>query len=328
MMGELLSCVFSLYGMSIILASLPVLISISKWYFNGPMCTSQTRLDGKVVIVTGANTGIGKETARDLAKRGARVILACRNYNKCNAAVLDIQNTTGVRAQHVYGIPLDLSSVKSVHRFVELLNKKENRLDILINNAGCIGNDFKLTEDGYELVLATNYLGPFLLTHLLMDKLKASQPSRVVNVASMAHKWGDINLEDLNRQNDYRYNEAYWQSKLGNILFTRQLAKELTSSGVSTYAVHPGVINTDFWRNYFLNFPPIRVYMDITSWPFVKDIIHGAQTTIYCAVDESVASESGKYYSDCKEAEPSELAQDDELAQKLWDKTMHLLKLH
>ena len=318
----------SLYGITFFFASLPCIVLLSKRYFNGPMCKSAATLTGKVAIVTGANTGIGKETAKNLATRGARVILACRNYEKCDLAVLDIQKTPGVEAKNVYGMPLDLASLKSVHRFVELFRQKENRLDLLVNNAGIASPaSYAISEDGHELVWATNYLGPFLLKYLLLDVLKESQPSRIVNLSSFVHQWANIDLDDLNGKEGYKYRGAYSQSKLGNILFTRQLAKELEGTNVTTYAVHPGLINSDIWRNYFVNYPLIRICMDFITWPFVKDLEHGAQTTLYCAVEESLTSESGKYYSDCQQKLPSEMAQNYTLAKQLWDKTLVMLDI-
>ncbi|KAK7073471.1 Retinol dehydrogenase 13 [Halocaridina rubra] len=200
-------------------------VIIFKEILGGSNYTGTERLDGKTVIVTGANTGIGRETAREMARRGARVIMACRDMDKCLEARKDIAWDT--RSTSLYCLECDLASQESVRRFARRFNRKEERLDILINNAGIMRCPKSFTTEGIELQLGTNHMGHFLLTNLLIDKIKASAPSRIINVSSVAHARGKINFEDLNSENHYDEGEAYAQSKLANILFTRELAERL-----------------------------------------------------------------------------------------------------
>ncbi|XP_059811457.1 retinol dehydrogenase 12 isoform X2 [Hypanus sabinus] len=191
----------------------------------GGVCTSNARLDGKTVVITGANTGIGKETARDLAQRGARVILACRDLTKAEAAAQDIREDTG--SKQVIVRELDLANTRSIYQFAENIIKEEKVLNILINNAGVMMCPFMKTSDGFEMQFGVNHLGHFLLTFLLLDHLKKSSPARIINLSSLAHGFGRINFKDLHSENSYDGGSAYCQSKLANILFTRELAKRL-----------------------------------------------------------------------------------------------------
>lgn len=179
---------------------------------------------GKTVIITGANTGIGKETARDLAWRKARVILACRDITKGLKAAAEIIESTG--NENVEVKKLDLASFKSIKAFAEEVLMEEEKIDILINNAGYLG-PYAKTEDDLETTLQVNYLGPFLLTHLLLDKIKASSSSRIINVSSVQHRYGKINFDDLQGEKKYSRFTAYNQSKLALVMFTRLLAEKL-----------------------------------------------------------------------------------------------------
>ncbi|XP_062848260.1 retinol dehydrogenase 12, like isoform X1 [Trichomycterus rosablanca] len=283
--------------------------------------SSNVRLDGKTVVITGANTGIGKDTAIDLAKRGMRVIMACRDMEKANAALKDVTDASG--SQNVVCRKLDLSDSKSIREFAQTINSEEKQLNILINNAGVMVCPYGKTADGFEMQIGVNHMGHFLLTHLLLDVIKKSAPARIINVSSMAHKWGAINLEDINSEKSYDRTKAYSQSKLANVLFTRSLAKRLEGTGVTTYALHPGVVQTDLWRH--LNWP-----QQAAMWlarPFTKTSVQGAQTTIYCAVAPELETESGKYYSDCAPASCSSAAMDDDTAQRLWDLSCQMLNI-
>uniref|UniRef100_A0A8C2DRA2 Protein transport protein Sec61 subunit gamma n=1 Tax=Cyprinus carpio TaxID=7962 RepID=A0A8C2DRA2_CYPCA len=253
--------------------------------------SSSVRLDDKTVIITGANTGIGKETARDLAKRGARVIMACRDLEKAEAARKDLIEDSG--NQNIVANKLDLSDTKSIRAFAELINKEEKQVNILINNAGIMMCPYSKTADGFEMQFGVNHLGHFLLTYLLLDLLKKSAPSRIINVASVAHTWGSIHLDDINSEKGYSPRRAYGQSKLANILCTRSLAKRLQGSGVTVYSLHPGVVQSELFRNLS---KPVQIAVKVFS-PFTKTTIQGAQTTIYCAVEPKLDNESGRYYS-------------------------------
>ncbi|XP_035676518.1 uncharacterized protein LOC118415774 [Branchiostoma floridae] len=301
----------------------------ARKYFGGGVCYSTARLEGKTAIVTGSNTGLGKETARDLARRGARVILACRNVTKAEEAAEDIRKTTG--NGNVVVLKLDLSSLASVREFAAGINEKEERLDILINNAGIMMCPQWKTEDGFEMQFGTNHLGHFLLTNLLMDKLKKCAPSRVVTVSSMGHQWGKIHFDDINLENGYEPLKAYGQSKLANILFIRELAKKLEGTEVTCYAVHPGGVRSDLSRYMpdahgrwlALVQPLVQLGMYVVG----KSPEQGAQTSLHCALQEGLESKSGLYFSDCAPIDPSPAGQDDEVAKRLWEVSEEMVGL-
>ena len=216
-------------------------------YFGGGVCTSQARLTGKTVIITGANTGIGLETAVDLAKRGARVVLACRDVARGEAAVLEVKRQS--KSEEIMFSKLDLASLRSVREFSERTLGEEPRIDILINNAGVIGPSYTITEDGFELHFGVNHLGHFLLTNLLLERIKEAPAGRVVTVSSAAHRRKWISFDDLQSKRSYSKFHAYGQSKLANILFTQSLAKRLKGTNVTAYSLHPGVVLTELARH-------------------------------------------------------------------------------
>ncbi|XP_078136617.1 retinol dehydrogenase 12 [Sander vitreus] len=281
--------------------------------------SSVERLDGKTVIITGANTGIGKETARDLARRGARIVMACRDLERAEEARTDILEDTG--NENVVIRKLDLSDTKSIRVFAELINKEEKQVNILINNAGVMMCPYSNTADGFEMQLGVNHLGHFLLTYLLLDLIKRSAPSRIVVVASVAHTWTGLQLDDINSERSYDTMKAYGQSKLANVLFARFLAKRLQGTGVSVFSLHPGVVQSDLWRHQH---QCIQLAVKIFRI-FTKTTLEGAQTTIYCAVESGLESQSGGYFSDCAPARCSRAASDDDLAQKLWEISCNML---
>ena len=294
-----------------------------KRYFQGPRCQSNKSLKGKTVVISGANTGIGKETAVDLARRGARVIIACRNIEKGKEALKEIQERSG--SKDVFLEKLDLASLGSVRTFADKILKSESRLDILINNAGVMACPYQKTEDGFEMQFGVNHLGHFLLTMLLLDRLKRSQPSRIINVSSSAHRMGSgkINFEDINYEKSYNAWSAYFNSKLANVLFTRELSKGLEGTHVTVNALHPGAVTTELQRHSILSNPllyPLRWYM-------FKTAEQGAQTSIYCAVSEEMEGVSGKYLRDCHIVEESKGAQDDDVAKKLWEISVKMVGL-
>lgn len=283
--------------------------------------SSDVTLDNKTVIITGANTGIGKHAATDLAKRGARIIMACRDMEKANAALKEVIEASG--NENVVTCRLDLADTKSIREFAEKINTEEKQVNILINNAGVMVCPYGKTADGFEMQIGVNHMGHFLLTYLLLDLIKSSAPARIITVSSMAHKWGAINLEDINSEKSYDKRKAYSQSKLANILFTRSLAKRLEGTGVTTYALHPGVVQTDLWRH--LSKPEQAVMW--MARPFTKTSVQGAQTSIYCAVAPELDTESGKYYSDCAPANCAQAALDDDMAQRLWELSCKMLSI-
>ena len=212
------------------------------------MCRSKASLAGKTVIITGANTGIGKETAIDMAKRHARVIMACRSVERGEKAADEVRRASG--SSNVVFQQLDLASLTSVRRFCERVLKEEPRIDILINNAGIMACPYWKTEDGFEMQFGVNHLGHFLLTNLLLDRLKEAPAARIVNVSSLSYKrCKGINFEDINCEHAYHPRDAYGQSKLAVILFTRSLAKRLEGTMVTANCLHPGVICTELGRH-------------------------------------------------------------------------------
>uniref|UniRef100_A0A3Q3WK15 Uncharacterized protein n=1 Tax=Mola mola TaxID=94237 RepID=A0A3Q3WK15_MOLML len=300
------------------------LLCVKKW-MAGPSCRSKARLDGKTVLITGGNAGIGKETAVDLAGRGARVILACRDMDRANKAAQEVRKRSG--NENVVVKKLDLASLQSVRQLAKDVLASEERLDVLINNAGIMSCPKWQTEDGFEMQFGVNHLGHFLLTNCLLDLLKKSTPSRVVNVSSLAHQKGQIHFDDINLDKEYHPWRSYSQSKLANVLFTRELANRLKGSGVTTYSLHPGVIRTELGRHLWPTIPLWKRLMYTPLMLLIKSPNEGAQTTIYCAVDESLQNQSGLYYSDCAPKTAAPQGMEDEAAKKLWDLSASLVGL-
>ncbi|CAG2117494.1 unnamed protein product [Medioppia subpectinata] len=288
-------------------------------------CESKTRLDHKVVVITGGNTGIGKETALQLTLRGAKVIIGCRDLKKGENAVKDIKSLNAKADINV--MQLDLSSLSSVRHFTKTLIQNESRIDILINNAGVMLCPEWTTEDGFEMQFGTNHLGHFLLTLSVMDLLKKSAKARVINVSSKAHFTGEINFENINLRNGaYSPIKGYNQSKLANILFTRELARRLgPKNTITAYSLHPGIIQTELGRHIPAILQPIIRYV---FGYMMLSVELGAQTTLYCALEPSLDNESGLYYDDCHRIDNMFAnATNDTDAQKLWELSCDLVKL-
>ncbi|XP_036411295.1 retinol-DH_like_SDR_c domain-containing protein [Megalops cyprinoides] len=300
------------------------LVLLRKWIAGG-VCRSRARLNGKTVLITGSNTGIGKETARDMAFRGARVVMACRDMKRAEKAAMEIRHSTG--NENVVVQELDLASLQSVRQFVQDFAASEDRLDILINNAGVMMCPQGLTADGFETQIGVNHLGHFLLTNLLLEKLKSSAPSRVVNVSSVVHKGGKIHFDDLFfEKTAYNSLVSYRQSKLANVLFSRELARRMKGTGVTSYALHPGVIRTELGRHVEAWSPLLlKTVLTAPSLLLMKTPWQGAQTSIYCAVAEGLEDKSGCYFSDCAEKEPAPEGKDDLAALRLWEVSAQLV---
>ena len=235
---------YHLFGLAAVAG---VSLYLVKKYFGGGVCHSKARLDGKTAIVTGANTGIGLETAVDFAQRNGRVILACRSREKGETAAELVKRRSG--NNNVVFMQLDLASLDSVRNFATSVLDKEAHIDILVNNAGVMACPYMKTADGFEMQFGVNHLGHFLLTNLLLDRLKEAPSARIINVSSSAHKRGKINFDDLNFTHNYSAFGAYAQSKLANVLFTRSLAKRLEGTKVIVNSLHPGVIRTELARH-------------------------------------------------------------------------------
>lgn len=277
---------------------------------------------GKTIIVTGANTGIGKETCRDLAMRGGRIIMACRNTEKGEKTRKEIVDDT--RNDQIVVKELDLGSLESVQKFAKNFNDTEPRLDILINNAGVMACPKTLTKDGLEMQIGTNHIGHFLLTNLLLDKLKACSPSRIVIVSSVGHAYGQMNFEDLMSEKSYGEFVAYNQSKLANVLHALELTKRLEGTGVTANSLHPGIVNTDLARHANQGF--LKVFFSGIGKPFFISPVQGAQTTLRVALDKSLEKVSGKYFADCKEKAASARGQNEADAKRLWDMTEEIIQ--
>ncbi|XP_051274390.1 retinol dehydrogenase 13-like [Dicentrarchus labrax] len=298
-----------------------------KTHVTGGRCPSKAIINGKTVVITGANTGIGKETARELAQRGGRIIMGCRDMEKCEAAAKEIRGKT--LNPHVYACHLDLASMKSIREFAERIKQEEQRVDVLINNAGVMRCPAWKTDDGFDMQLGVNHLGHFLLTNLLLDKLKESAPSRVINLASLAHIVGKIDFEDLNwEKKKFDTKQAYCQSKLANVLFTRELAKRLQGTGVTVNAVHPGVVATELGRHTGLH--QSQFSSSVLS-PFFSMLVKspelGAQPSVYLAVSKEMEGVTGMYYDVMTEKEPAPQALDEEAARRLWEVSSRLVGL-
>ncbi|XP_040022907.2 retinol dehydrogenase 11 [Gasterosteus aculeatus] len=284
-----------------------------------PKWSSDVQLEGKTAIVTGANVGIGKETAKDLAGRGARVILACRDMAKGEQAARDIMRE--VKGAKVVARQLDLADTKSICQFAENIYSNEKTLHYLINNAGVAMCPYSTTADGYEMQFGVNHLGHFFLTFLLLDLLKHSAPSRVINLSSLAHTMGKIQFDDLSSEKSYHPVRAYAQSKLANVLFTRELAKRIEALGVTAYSVDPGTVDTEISRH--LGRPLVSITKTFAF--LLKTPAEGAYTTIYCVVTPEPQMVTGGYYKDCASAMTARAGQDDGTALKLWAVSCQLL---
>ncbi len=273
-------------------------------------------MTGKICLVTGANSGIGKETARGLAQMGARVVLVCRNRQKGEAALADIRRDTA--SSELDLLVADLSSLGSVRVLAADIRKRYARLDVLINNAGAAVPRRTLSVDGIEMTVAGNYLGPALLTLLLLDMLKASAPARIVNVSSEAHR-GRYDLADLQfEKRKYNPLAAYGQSKLLMNMFTFELARRLQGSGVTVNCLHPGVVATNIWP---ADVPLLaRVIIGVMK-PFMLNPRRGAAVSLYLATSPEVSNVSGEYFVKSKPADSSPLSRDPEAAARMWDWT-------
>lgn len=288
-------------------------------YLQGPRYSKSNRLEGKVVIITGCNRGIGKEIALELARRQAKVYMACRNYEKCEEARLDIIKQT--KNVHIYNKSLDLSSLNSVRQFVAEFLQQETQLHILINNAAVVTKHRRLSPDGYELQLGTNHLGHFLLTNLLMSILKTSAPSRIISISSNAHILALLNKQDLQSEKSFIWFKAFLQSKFCNTLFTLKLADILRSTQVTANCLYPGLVLTDLlYENTWCLFHPILRL-------FAKTIKSGAQTAIYLALDPELQDKSGGFYIDMKRSYMPPWVRNSQLADWLWLESTKLVGL-
>ncbi|WP_437597052.1 SDR family oxidoreductase [Sorangium sp. So ce590] len=270
-------------------------------------------MNGKICVVTGGNTGIGKETARGLAQRGATVVLACRDVNKGEAARDDIARTTG--RGDVAVIALDLGSKASVRAFGEELRAKHDRLDVLVNNAGVWPRSRSTTKDGLEATFGVNHVGTSLLTQELLPLLKRSAPSRIVVLSSAVHYRGQMGWDDLQfERRKYSAFAAYCQSKLANVLFTRALSRRLEGTGVTVNAVHPGVVATELSRDY-----PKLVLKILSLFMLTPEL--GAACSLHVATAPDLAGVTGEYFEKSRIKPAAAAALDEAAQERLWKLT-------
>ena len=268
-------------------------------------------LNGKTCMITGASNGIGK-AAVALAGMGAELVLVCRDRARGEAAVAEITNKTGNGKIEL--LLADLGSQRQIREVADAFLATGRPFQILLNNAGLILTKRTETEDGIEATFAINHLAYFLLTNLLLERIREAAPARIVNVSSMVHRRGEIHFDDIGGSTWYGGMDAYAQSKLANILFTRELAHRLDGTGVTANALHPGVVATGFGRN---NRGAFRFMMRMAA-PFLLSPEKGARTSIHLCSSPELEGVSGRYFVDCKEQQPSAAALDDGDARRLW----------
>lgn len=278
---------------------------------------TEPTMSGKTVVITGANSGIGKATAVALAAMGARVMMVCRSRERGEAALADVRRSGGETAGL---LTADLSSQEDVRRVAGEILAATGRIDVLLNNAGALQTSYSVTVDGIERTWATNHLNYFLLTHLLRDRLLDSAPARIINVSSRAHVGQRIDLDDPQQQHrGYRGYRAYGQSKLANVLFTNELARRLEGTGVTANSLHPGVVRTGFGKtNTSITGRMFGAVMRGLA-PFLLSPDRGAATSIYLASSPKVEGMTGRYFVNCAPASPHAAALDEEAARRLWE---------
>jgi NAD(P)-dependent dehydrogenase (short-subunit alcohol dehydrogenase family) len=276
----------------------------------------------KTCLVTGASSGIGKEVAKQLALSGYHVIMVCRDPNKSQSVLEEIKAQSA--SQTVDLLIADLSSQSAIRALADTVRDRYARLDVLINNAGVVLTHRETSIDGFEKTLATNYLGPFLLTNLLLDLMKSSLPSRIVNVSSAIHKWGSIDFNDLEfKTRKYQFMKVYAQSKLLMNLFTFELARRLAGTDVTVNGLHPGAVNTHLGTANADSF--MMRMLDKMIKFFMISPQQAAKTPVYLATSPKVMNISGKYFLKCKPVSASLISTDAVLAKQAWEVSSKLV---
>jgi len=278
---------------------------------------------GKTVLVTGATSGIGLEASVALARQGARVIMVGRNQAKTEAARADVASRSG--SKEVSSLLADFASQASVRALADAVRSRADRLDVLVNNAGGVNKARTVTADGIETTFAVNHLGYFLLTNLLLDLVVKSAPARVVTVASVGHRRGTLDFEDLGfERGGYSIMRAYSRSKLANILFANELARRRAGSGVTSNSLHPGSVDTNIWSGAPLWAKPI---IQVLLRPFFISAEKGGERIVQLAASPELEGVTGKYFEDGKVVDPAPLARDASLATRLWDVSARMVGL-
>ncbi|MBE3558571.1 MAG: SDR family oxidoreductase [Ktedonobacteraceae bacterium] len=291
------------------------------------MSETNLSMDGKICMVTGANSGIGKVTALELAKLGAIVVMVCRDRQRGEAAQYEIKQQSG--NDNVDLLLADLSSQQSIQDLVERFKARYDHLHVLVNNAGSVFLSRQLSVDGIEMTLAVNYLSVFLLTNLLLDTLKASAPARIVIVSSISHYRGKIDLDDLQMTKGYRLMRAYENTKLMGVLFTYALARRLEGTGVTANCLHPGTVATNIWSSPLKGFwrRLLGNPINLIARRFGITPEEGAKTTLYLATSPEVEGVSGKYFDQCKARRSARTSYHEELQERLWEASTKLTRL-
>lgn len=278
-------------------------------------------MDGKTCIVTGATSGIGMATARELARRGARVAIVCRSEEKGRETIAAIRRETGNEALDLF--VADLSSQAEIRRVAAEILDRCPEIHVLVNNAAVINLRRETTVDGIETTFAVNHLAYFLLTQLLLQRILATPGARIVNVSSEGHRVGPMNWDDLGFETGYGVAKVYGHSKLANILFTAELARRIEGSGVTVNCLHPGGVSTGLGTN---NAPGWLVtLLRPLLRAFLRTPEQGAETSLYLATSPDVANVSGRYFANCVEKEPTEEARNPETARRLWSESERLV---
>ncbi len=277
-------------------------------------------VNGKTMLVTGATSGIGLETCVELAKLGATVVMVGRNPEKTQRAVADIKARSGTSPAG--SLICDFASQVSIRKLASEYRSRYDRLDVLVNNAGGVQKNRTVTEDGVEATLAVNHLGYFLLSNLLLDLLKKSAPSRIVTVASIAHRSGTLDFDNLGFEHGgYGIMRAYSRSKLCNVLFASELARRLDGAGVTSNSLHPGGVNTNIWSDAPAYVKPLVFLLK----PFMLSPKEGARTIVQLSADPALEGITGRYFEKMRPVAPAPRAQDEALARRLWDVSLRLV---
>ncbi len=280
-----------------------------------------SELKDQIAMVTGANAGIGRETVRGLANAGMQVVLVCRNRERGEEALADVRNDTGNHRLTL--LVADLSSQASIRDLVKSYLTKFSKLHVLINNAAVITQKRELTADGIERQFAVNHLAPFLLTNLLLETLKHSAPARIINVSSQMHQRTELDFDNLEGEKHYHPRGIYAQTKLANVLVTKELARRLQGTGVTANALHPGTVATGLFGR-FLGLPKWLGFL--SDWYGISPQ-RGAETSIYLATSPDVATITGEYFRNRRPARCNPLAEDQHIARRLWDESEKLTGL-
>jgi NAD(P)-dependent dehydrogenase (short-subunit alcohol dehydrogenase family) len=293
--------------------------------------TTHTRTDmtGRVVLITGANSGIGKAAAIELARMGATVVMAARNEVRGAAALAEVRRRSGAPDSRVSLLGLDLARFRSIRACARQFLDAHDRLDVLVNNAGGIIGDRRVTEDGFEMTFGVNHLGGFALTQLLIERIEKSAPARIINVSSIAHRLaGGMSWSDLQHELGYNGTVAYNESKLANVLFTRELARRLDGTGVTANCLHPGAVRSGFGGGDDMS--GLARFMVMAVRPFEISPHRGAQPIIRLASSPDYADTTGGYFvggylTRCSPHRPAAAARDAQAARRLWDVSEELV---